>query len=98
MNTEQIVALVSSGVQALSIAAYFFMFLKLNKKQAGQTLEQILNNIPNYIQMINTQNPNTTKTQKTNMILGLIKTDCEEAKVKYSQKKTKKAIEEAVNK
>lgn len=95
LNTDTIISIATVALNAISIICYMIIFLKKNKTQATTTLTNILENIPNYYNQAKNCGL-TTKLQITNFILAMIKTDCEEAHVKFNETKIKKQIEETV--
>lgn len=96
MTTEQIITLVACGVNVLNIVFYFGMYWKINKNGAKSTFQAILDKIPTFINMCNAVMPASTKLQKTNYVLSLVKSECEELNVKYKEKKAKAEVEAQV--
>ena len=96
MEVENIIAIINSSTSLLAVLFYGIIWIKKNKKVAKAALTDVIKSIPVYIAEANSQLPNATKAVKISYILAEIKEDCEEANIKFNEKKIKPTIKEAM--
>lgn len=96
MEIENIIAIINSSTSLLAVLFYAVIWIKNNKKAAKAALTDVIKSIPVYIAEANTQLPNASNAVKINYILAEIKEDCEEANIKFNEKKIKNSIQEAI--
>lgn len=98
MNTETIIQCIMAGMQIIAIIAYTIAFFKINKTKAKDDAVNILQMVPHYLNIAKARMPEATTLQITNYVLAMIKSECEEAKVKYKEKTVKEAVEKEIEK
>lgn len=94
MDTENIVSIITTGVNLITIICYTITIIFKKQKSSKNALNNIIKTIPAYITQAKSTLTNATNKTVLNFVLAEIKDDFEEILTKKSESKVKKQIEE----
>ena len=97
MELESIISLGTTAVNLITIICYTITICVKQKKNATNTLNQIVKTIPAYISQAKATLSNATNKTILNFVLAEIKDDFEELINKKSETVIKNKIEEVIN-